>query len=101
MAENWQSYCEKYEISLQVARQKAEDKKTLEQRKEAFLNANAVKKVRVRYEDRGLWFYETNKEMDGKYGWFSSYGKSYNMTEYYTGWDLQTEENYREFFKIN
>jgi hypothetical protein len=38
--------------------------------------------------------------MNGKYGWFSSYEKSYNMTEYYSGWKFETEEKFNEFNKI-
>lgn len=38
--------------------------------------------------------------MDGKYGWFSSYGKSYNMPEYYTGWSFEKPEKLQEFYKL-
>lgn len=101
IATNWLSYCDQYELSILSTRQAADEKKTLEARKEAFLIENATKKVRVSYENCGKFFYETNKEMDGKFGWFSSYGKSYNMPEYYTGWEFESEEKYKEFFTIN
>lgn len=32
-------------------------------------------------------------EMEGKYGWFNSSGKSYNLPEYHSGIDYQTSEN--------
>lgn len=38
--------------------------------------------------------------MNGKFGWFSSYGKSYNMPEYYTGWEFESQEKYQEFFNL-
>lgn len=98
LAMNWDSYCEKYEISLQQKRIALENQKSLEERKEIFLQENAKKITRV--ENPPIWFYETNKEMNGKFGWFSSYGKHYNMTEYYTGWEFKTEEKYHEFFNI-
>lgn len=98
VATNWDSYCEKYEIGQADKRMAEENKKSVDQLKEAFLQENAVKRVRI--ENKPLWFYETNKEMDGKFGWFSSYGKYYNMTEYYTGWEFETEEKYHEFFNI-
>jgi len=39
--------------------------------------------------------------MNGKYGWFCSYGKNYNMDEYFSGWNLESLEKYNEFLKIN
>jgi hypothetical protein len=98
IATNWQSLCEKYEISVQVAKNAADIKKELETKKLEFLEANATKKVRI--EKRPQFFYETNCEMAGKYGWFCSYGKSYNMTEFYTGWEFETEKLYQEFLKL-
>ena len=38
--------------------------------------------------------------MNGKHGWFDSAYKSYNMTEYFSGWEFTTEEMYHEFLKI-
>lgn len=98
IATNWNSYCEKYEISRQEARILADNQKTLQETKETFLQQNATKVVRI--EKTPPFFYETNKEMDGKFGWFCSYGKSYNMTEYYTGWQFASEEKYNEFLLL-
>ena len=33
-------------------------------------------------------------EMEGKYGWFNSKNKSYNLPEYHSGIDYETKENY-------
>ena len=41
------------------------------------------------------WGQKEFSEMNGKYGWFDSSNKSYNMTEYYTGMNYETEENYK------
>ena len=98
VAENWASFVEKLEISKTEKRNAEEVKKNREQIKLEFLNANAEKIVRV--TEKPSFFYETDKEMNGKFGWFSSYGKSYNMTEYYTGWAFKTEEKYQEFFNL-
>jgi hypothetical protein len=46
------------------------------------------------------FFYKTAQEMNGKYGWFDSSYKSYNMTEYFTGWVFENEEKYNEFLSI-
>lgn len=98
IAANWQSFCEKYEADLADAKKAQETKRLLEIRKQDFLSQNAKNVVRT--ESPAMFFYETNKEMNGKFGWFSSYGKSYNMTEYYTGWEFESEEKYHEFFNI-
>jgi hypothetical protein len=98
LATNWNSHFEKLQISLQTQKNAEILKRNIEEVKLSFLQENAVKKVRT--ESKGLFFYETDREMDGKYGWFSSYGKSYNMTEYYTGWQFSNEEKYMDFLNI-
>ena len=98
LALNFYSILEKYEISLQSKRTELELKNDLEAKKQNFLVLNATKKIRV--EEISTFFYEVNREMNGKYGWFCSYGKSYNMTEYYTGWEFKTQEKYNEFLNI-
>ena len=98
VAKNWISYVEKLEISKADKRKADEVKKSIEQQKQEFLTANATKVTRV--STRPKYFYETNKEMQGKYGWFSSYGKSYNLPEYYTGWEFSEEQAYLKFINI-
>ena len=98
IAENWSSFVEKLEISKTEKRNAEEIKKNREQIKLEFLNENAEKVVRV--SERPSFFYETDKEMQGKFGWFSSYGKSYNLPEYFTGWVFKSEEKYQEFFNL-
>ena len=39
-------------------------------------------------------------EMNGKYGWFNSAGKYYNMTEYYSGIDYETAENRKKALEL-
>lgn len=98
LIENWQSILtkkEQIEIQAKIQQEKAKSRKELQ---DEFLNANAVKINRV--TSRPIFFYETNREMNGKYGWFSSYGKSYNMTEYYTGYQFDSEDKMNEFYKI-
>lgn len=73
--------------------QKERDQKRLQYLKE---NASYLSRV----TSVPQYFYETNREMNGKYGWFSSYDKLYNMTEYYSGWKFETEEKFNEFNKI-
>lgn len=98
IATNWTKYVEKLEISKEQKRVALEVKKNIEVLKQDFLTKNAKKIVRV--TETPMFFYEIDKEMNGKFGWFSSYGKSYNMTEYYTGWEFESEKLYREFFNI-
>ncbi len=98
IATNWDSYCEKYELSRAEARKAEETKKLLEEKKQEFLNKVAKKVVRV--TEKPKYFVETNREMEGKFGWFSSYGKSYNLPEYYTGWEFQTKEDLEAYICV-
>lgn len=95
IATNWQNLVEKLEISKNDKRITEENKKNREQIRYEFLKANAKRITRVTKTPE--LFYETDREMNGKYGWFSSYGKSYNMTEYYSGWAFENIEKYNEF----
>lgn len=98
IATNWEAYVEKLSLSKTAAKNAAEQRKSLEERKLAFLEANAKKLTRV--TSRPAFFYQTAQEMNGKYGWFDSRYKSYNMTEYYSGWEFSTVELYNEFLMI-
>jgi len=100
LAANWNSLIEKLEISKTERRIAAENQENREQIKHDFLKTNAVRVDRVLYSNIPANFYETDREMNGKYGWFSSYGKTYNMTEYYSGWKFETSEKMNEFHTL-
>jgi len=95
IATNWQNLIEKLEISKTEKRIAAENQKNKEQIKQEFLKANAKKVERVTTQPS--FFYKTTQEMNGKYGWFDSSYKSYNMTEYFSGWEFESQEKYQEF----
>lgn len=97
-AENWDAYSEKLSLSKIATKNAAEIKKNLENVRLEFLQANAKKVERT--TTRPTFFYKTAQEMNGKYGWFDSSYKSYNMTEYFSGWEFESEEKYHEFLKI-
>ena len=97
-AENWDAYSEKLSLSKIATKNAAEIKKNLENVRLEFLQANAKKVERT--TTRPTFFYKTAQEMNGKYGWFDSSYKSYNMTEYFSGWEFDSEEKYHEFLKI-
>jgi len=99
-ATNWEVYTQKLALSKVAAREAADLKKSFENRKLEFLKANSELIFRVEAADRPTFFYETDKEMNGKYGWFSSYGKSYKMIEYFTGYEFKTEELRVQFLSI-
>ena len=99
LAENWQSISDALKLQkIEEAKREAE-KKSLAERREAFLKEHAEKKVRVSRSVLGNYYVEIDREMNGKYGWFSSYGKSYNLPEYYTAW-VMSEDNYKEYCQI-
>lgn len=97
-AKNWDAYSEKLSLSKIAAKNAAEEKNNFEKRKLEFLQANAKKIERVTTQPK--FFYKTAQEMNGKYGWFDSTYKSYNMTEYFSGWEFESEEKYHEFLNI-
>lgn len=98
VAKNWNEYVEKLDLSKAAEKVAAENKKNLEERKLEFLKANAKRIERV--VTRPSFFYQTAQEMNGKYGWFDSTYKSYNMTEYYSGWEFGSEEKMKNFLSI-
>lgn len=97
-AKNWNAFSEKLSLSKIAAKNAAEEKNNFEKRKLEFLQANAKKIERVTTQPK--FFYKTAQEMNGKYGWFDSTYKSYNMTEYFSGWEFESEEKYHEFLNI-
>jgi len=98
VATNWSSYLEKLNLSKIAFQKAAEEKKNLEERKFEFLKANAKKVERV--SKRPTYFYMTAREMCGKYGWFDSTDKFYNLPEYFSGWEFENEEKYNEFLNL-
>lgn len=54
----------------------------------------------TRTTDRAQLFVVTAQEMNGKYGWFDSSKKSYNMTEYFSGHKLIDGVNPEEYHNI-
>lgn len=97
-AKEWIELVQKLELSKQAANIAAENKKNLEARKLEFLKANATQIIRK--IEKPPFFYMTAQEMDGKFGWFDSTYKSYNMTEYFSGWAFETFEKYNEFLNL-
>ena len=98
IAENFEDLKSKLELQKEEEKKAREVKQSREQLQLDFLKENAIQLTRVLAAP--IHFHETNKEMNGKYGWFCSYGKSYNMTEYYSGWKFENEEKYKEFQNI-
>lgn len=98
VATNFETYTNKLEISKETKRVAIENEKNRDKIKEEYLINNATKVFRV--SEKPEFFYEVDREMSGKFGWFSSYTKSYNLPEYYTGWKFETDELYDKFLKI-
>lgn len=98
LATNWHSYFEKVAIAVNEKRLQENKQRDKNQIKQEYLQAHAKKVIRATV--RPELFYETDREMNGKYGWFSSYGKTYNLTEYYTGWVFASEDEFNEFNRL-
>lgn len=89
---------QKLALSKIAAKRAAEEKNNSDTLKLQFLKANATQLIRVK--ERPMFFYLTAREMDGKYGWFDSTYKSYNIPEYFSGWAFENEQKYHEFLNI-
>lgn len=98
LATKWEELEKKLQARKESEIIEKKHEKDVQELKSKFLKKWATRVERVRETPK--YFYETDREMNGKYGWFSSYGKSYNMTEYYSGWAFRSEKKMREFFSI-
>jgi hypothetical protein len=97
LAENFENFKSALTLQKTEKLQKEIEAKNLSMLKEQWLVENAKKVVRVSV--RPDYFIEIDKEMNGKHGWFSSYGKYYNLPEYYTGWSFSFEK-YTEYYSL-
>ncbi len=98
VASNWDAYCEKLQLSKVAAKNAADEKRSLETTQQEFLKANAKRFERVK--ETPAHSFTTSREMEGKYGWFDSTYKSYNLPEYFSGWAFETAEKREEYFTI-
>jgi hypothetical protein len=98
IAKNWDMYISKLNISKEKIKSDNDIKKTLQDKKNSFLKTYA--KFITRERNKPTYFYQTAQEMDGKYGWFDSTYKSYNMPEYYSGWEFKSKKKYDEFLNL-
>lgn len=98
ISKNWDSYLEKLQISKVAEKNAADEKRSLEARQQEFLKANAKRFERVKTTPDHSFI--TSQEMNGKYGWFDSTYKSYNLPEYFSGWAFETAEKRAEYFNI-
>lgn len=98
VAMNWHIYAKELELRRTEANIESKKKALLEAKKLEFLSAHATQVNRVL--TRPEFFYQTAQEMQGKYGWFDSQYKSYNLPEYYSGWEFQSEAELFEFLRI-
>jgi len=97
LAKNWQDYSLKLETQKSQENKEAEFQVKKDKVIENFLSIFAYRIERE--ENIPLYFYQTNCEMDGKYGWFAA-NSLYNMTEYYSGWGFYNEAAFDNFDKI-
>lgn len=98
VATTWNDLQDKLNLSKNAAKIANENKKNLEQRKLDFLKTHAKRYERVTSEPANN--YRTAREMSGKYGWFDSTYKSYNLPEYFSGWAFETGEKLQEFYQL-
>jgi len=98
IAENWYALESKLAQSKIEAKEREERKLQLERAKAEFLQANAKRFTRV--QQLPAYCIVTLREMNGKHGWFDSTYKSYNLPEYYSGWEFESRELIDQYANI-
>ena len=98
LAENWERQKNKLDISKEEERKEKKIVAQIRNMKEQFLSENAIEVVRV--AEPPELFFEINREMKGKFGWFCSYEKKYKLPEYYTGWVFDDVEKMKKYYEI-
>ena len=98
VAREWNVYREKLKLSKIYNKNEDEKERNLKIRRFNFLKEHAKKLERIKTPPQ--FFYQTKQEMMGRYGWFDSSKKYYEMTEYFSGWSFEKEEDYNKFLKI-
>lgn len=98
IAENFNDNLNKLNLDKLESKRQLEIKQNKILLQNEFLNENAIRIERTTIIPK--YFYKTSQEMNGKYGWFDSTYKDYNLTEYYSGWEFDTEDKYNKFLSI-
>lgn len=89
--------CTNFDSKLKSYQDYLIDQKEKPARMAEFLAKHATFVKRVEVEPKH--FICTEKEMNGKFGWFDSWSKSYNLTEYYSGYEFASEDLRWEFLQ--
>ena len=95
LAKKWNEFEKKYFEEVARRKKEADEWNKKQQLKSKFLKKYAEYVSRVITQPK--WFYKTQQEMNGKYGWFDSSDHDYNLTEYYSGWKFRSKRKYDEF----
>jgi len=98
VAREWNVYREKLKLSKIYNKNEDEKERNLKIRRFNFLKEHAKKLERIKTPPQ--YFYQTKQEMMGRYGWFDSSKKYYEMTEYFSGWSFENEEDYNKFSEL-
>jgi hypothetical protein len=94
---NFEQYKEEYYTIIKRIQQLEQNKKLKEEKISEFCNKYATKLFREKTKPE--YFYTTEIEMNGKFGFFPSQSK-YNLPEYYTGYKFQNATIYNKFLKL-
>jgi len=98
LATNWNLFVEKLDSLKKQKEEEFKLNEILKQKRIEFLKANAKRVERTLTKPE--YFFLTETEMNGKYGWFDSSKHSYNLPEYYSGWEFDSLEKLTEFNNI-
>lgn len=100
LADNFTKIMSDFEQAKLSTKNKRDEASRKEAAKNEFLRNNAKEFYRKSSTPNHPYYITTDREMDGKYGWFPADSK-YNMTVYYSGWEFDSEETYQAYLDFD
>jgi len=98
LVDNWNEITFSLENHKREKELEKENQKTVQQKQQEFLNKHGT--FISRTLSKPEHFYEMEREMNGKYGWFDCTGKDYNLPIYYSGYKFESWGKLKEFYSI-
>lgn len=99
LATNWENYVLGINEKKQLLIIAEKAKKAIELKRNKFIEKNATKFERITITSLPKNTYITEKEMNGKFGWFEATTR-YNMTIYYSGFVFKNEKALEKYLQI-
>ena len=103
-ATNFEKIIQEFEEAKENEKREKENEKIKQKQKQEFLISKAKRIERI--GETQFWENKNPKiivceEMNGKYGWFDSSYKDYNLPRYYTFWEFSNNDDFNQFLELS